>query len=100
MEGLTIRVENGDLVIRIDAKTLAFAAIHLPQHDGQPLEVDDEDKLVRDVIGQLGKEDDDGSTVVTTMLDRAIIDAWEDGSDAFVEEDEKHRFSTEKENDQ
>lgn len=85
---LQVSVEDGALIIKIGVNTLAFSAENGPLSDNydpvkfpEPVKVIDPQKFALDVrfalVDELGE---DGSTIVTQMLDRAIEEASENGS--------------------
>lgn len=89
---LTIQIEEDELVIRVGVDTLALAASHSPYFfnpDEPYLEeymgIDNPYILMEDVIRELNKEKEDGTTPVHLLLDDAIYSAYEDGSLAFKE---------------
>ena len=45
-------------------------------------------QLARDLVHQLNTEDEDGTTPVHVMLDQAVIEASEQGAEAFAYLDE------------
>lgn len=92
---LSVAVEGDELVIRIGIDTLAFSAEHCPlfyneeKHMGAMgpyVKVEDKVELAKDVIRAMQHEEEDGSTPLSDMFDKAIEDAAEDGSCAFTED--------------
>jgi hypothetical protein len=84
-------IENDQLVIRIGIDTLHYSAEHCPLlYDGTVENCDppyckvlDKRELARDVIMELFREREDGSSPISDLLDEAILAAMEDGSEAF-----------------
>lgn len=94
---LQCKVEGEQLVIRIGVGTLAWAAQHCPllydnaKHKGSGpyVGIDNEHELAIDVCRELNAEEEDGTTPVHRLLDRAIFDAFENGSTGFSDEDDQ-----------
>lgn len=68
---------DGLLVIKIGVDTLAFAAENYPE---DPCKVLDAAGFTKDVIDQIIKEDEIGESLITNMLDKAILNAKNSGS--------------------
>lgn len=89
---LRVIVEPTELVIRIGLDTLKMAAEYCPLlFDGESKNCDppyckvvDTDELAKDVARMLDDEQEDGSSPVRDLIDRAILAAMDDGSLAFV----------------
>ncbi len=82
---LTVRIERDELVIRIGIGTLAFSAGECPlfyngELDRQDVRVTDPAEWASDVLCALAQEEEDGSTLVTELLDNAMSDAVDNGS--------------------
>lgn len=83
---LDCRVEGNQLVIRIGIDTLAFAAM---QNSGTSADiiygakVIDNREWAKDVRRELLREEEDGSSPLTNLLDRAMTSAAEEGSTAL-----------------
>lgn len=79
---LCCMIEDGELVIRIGIETLAFAAEHMNLSDGsgRSIRVCDVPEFAKDVRAELMREEEDGSSPLTNVLDKACLDAWEEGS--------------------
>lgn len=93
---LVAKIEGQQLVIRIGIDTLAYSAEHCPRlydydkHDGPPYcKVVNKEELAMDVIHELEREQEDGTTPLHLLLDQAIIDAMDGGSAAFAEGNDK-----------
>ena len=90
-ERLEVKVIRGRLIISIGIRTLAFAATESNENfqrgeEGQPmLRVVAALTAAHDVARVLRDEEEDGSTMVTALLDKAITKAWEDGGEGFDE---------------
>lgn len=83
---LTVKIEDGCVVIRIGIGTLAFAANNCDRfHDGEHYgyEVTDESKFAREVVGALNAEQEDGTTPVHILLDNAFEYVVGDGGEGI-----------------
>jgi hypothetical protein len=79
---LTVRIERGEVVIRIGIDTLKVAtelALHM-----ETTKVTDLKTWARSVVSELDREEEDGSTLVTRMFDKAYYNAMDQG-DAGIE---------------
>lgn len=81
---------DGDLVIRVSVGTLAHAALHSDYffdcaENGMPLKITDEDQFAESVARALNREEEDGSTPVTRMLDDAFEWVSEQGEEGVEE---------------
>lgn len=83
---------EGTLCIEIGVASLAFAATRGPLADKLDEELDDDrfqvtdaKRFAKDVLHELLYEGEDGSTLVTRMLDVAIEQAVNNGSEFFVD---------------
>lgn len=90
---LKVLIEREQLVIRIGVNTLKVAAENCPEffradHPQDPpfVKVLDELELAEDVLAQITGEEEDGATPLSTMFDKAIFEAFEQGSFAFEED--------------
>jgi hypothetical protein len=90
---LKVEVENDQLVIRIGINTLAIAAENCPEfyqeNDPPYVTVSDPLELANDVVRELSREQEDGTTPVHLLLDRAILAAFENGSLGFDDESDE-----------
>ena len=92
---LQVVVEPTELVIRIGFDTLKMAAEYCPLlFDGESkncdppyCEVTDANELAKDVARMIEDEQEDGSSPVRDLIDRAILAAMDDGSVAFKEDE-------------
>ena len=82
---LTVSMENGCLLISIGIDTLEHVVKHCPEFDDvAPMpELADIDVLCSDIIQELEREEEDGTTPVHRLLDKAIYAAMENGSEGF-----------------
>lgn len=84
---IRICAQDGDLVIRIPIGTMIYAFENDQSNEGWdgnqhvPPKVMNRDGFVADVLRQLGREEEDGTTPVHRMMDKAMLDAVEDGSE-------------------
>lgn len=89
------RIEDGMLVISVSISALSHAARHCPYFDfcretGGGVKITDEAAFAESVRRALNQEDEDGSTAVTRMLDKAfskVVDNGDDGVEAVEAED-------------
>lgn len=78
------KIEGDEIVIRIPKSSLSGAAYQgLDQ-----LGIEDEDEvdwnaLAIDMVSELNREEEDGTTLVNLALDQALINAGENGSSAL-----------------
>lgn len=83
--GLTVSVENDELVIRIGISALCFAVQHADQNIGDDgatnLRIKDEKAFAEDIVRELDDEDEEGQTVVHFLFDAAAEKAIENGSE-------------------
>lgn len=94
---LSVRLRNGRVVIEIGIATLATVARHMPAlevFDEEALEwfeprVPDPGAFARAVVATLNSEEEDGTTLVHVMFDRAIIEAIEQGAEGIVTGDDR-----------
>lgn len=86
-------VREGDWIVIAIHKSTLKNATELNQgleyysdeeDDYLPPKVVNLDQLVDDLIGELNREEEDGSTLITKALDDAIVNACENGSDAIL----------------
>lgn len=84
---LRAAIINGVLKISIGIGTLAFAAEHDDNLGFTDLTVMNQAEFAKDVLRELNREAEDGSTLVTRVLDKAITNAIEDGSIAVKTEE-------------
>lgn len=91
---LDAKVEDDKLIIEIGIDTLAGAFENGPDNNPYDDKIDDFIKLFKvvncegfahDVAGALNSEREDGSSILTDLLDKACIDAVYDGSEHVVE---------------
>jgi hypothetical protein len=83
-------VEDGCIVIRLAIKNLSMAvegAYALGAIDA-PMTVTDADEFANDVVSALNDEDEEGTTLVHQMFDKAFNHIGENGSLGIAVEDE------------
>jgi hypothetical protein len=88
---LTVRVERGEIVIRIGIDVVALSTEMAPHMDR--VKVTDRKEWARSVVAALDREEEDGSTPVTRMLDDAYYNAADQGEEGIkiIEgEDDEH----------
>ena len=78
-------IERGTLVIRLPIKNLPVVLQATPGvGEGQPwYRVTDAEAFAKDLMHELNREDDIGSTRVHRMLDEAILEAIEQGAEGI-----------------
>lgn len=83
---LRCKATGGDVDIAIEMATLCFAAENHPDFwDGVSpasvpnIKITDVQQFALEVAREINKESEDGSTLLTRMLDRAISNAVENG---------------------
>lgn len=84
---LRLGIENDELVIRVG---INFLDGHEYHPDLPALKFDDRYEWARDVIAELIREKEDGSTPLTDLLDSAMIAALENGSIGVSEDSPTH----------
>lgn len=87
------RIVKGALVIRIPARVLKFATENHPEfwdaeNDSNRLKVTDPKVWLEAVRNTLEKEEEDGSTMLTALLDKAVAEAVEQGEEGVSLDDE------------
>lgn len=90
-------VRDGDWVVIAIHKSTVKSAVELSTEleyfsdyaeDYLPAKVLDLDQLVDELVSELNREEEDGSTLITEALDKAVVNAIENGSEAVQVEDE------------
>ena len=85
-------VREGDWVVIAIHKNIIKNATELnqgleyysdEQEDYVPPKVVDLDQFVDDLVDELNREEEDGSTLITKALDDAVVNACENGSEAI-----------------
>ena len=82
------KIIDGKLVISLGIATLAHAARHSEYffncaESGTKLKITDEDAFAKSVANALNREEEDGSTPITRMLDEATEWVSEQGEDGI-----------------
>lgn len=85
---MAVKIKGGILTISIGVETLKSAAerheeFWLPMTDKYSMVVSDADRFAKDVLLELEREEEDGSTPVHLLLDKAIYQASEQGSEGL-----------------
>ena len=78
---LEVRIKGGQLFISIGIDTLCFAT----QFNFEDFKITDREGFAKDILNELEREEEDGTTLVHKMFDQAANSAVEDGSE-YVEE--------------
>lgn len=105
---LVTEIEDGELRIRIGIDTLKFSAENSPddricwfdEESGEFVahEITDACQFAQDVLRELNREEEDGTTPLHICIDNAIVGAIEDGSIAVSEEPKVTDFRRIREN--
>lgn len=92
---LVVRIFKGRLSITIGTDTLAFALQRI-ENWPEEVKVIDPKEFARDVLRELEREEEDGSTPVHRLLDKVGLAAMEQGSIgcAEIEPDPEPSIST------
>lgn len=86
---LEVKLENDVITISIGIDTLAFAAKHAPDGlfydklfnpEGPIKKIIDKKEFAKDVVYELQREEEDGTTMVHLLFDKAINDAVDNGT--------------------
>lgn len=77
---LKVRIEKGQLVLSIGIETLAFATMNGTSGYFDGLKITNPRGFARDVVAELEREQEDGTTPVHAMIDAAAEAAAEQGS--------------------
>lgn len=76
--GLKAEIRGGELVISIPVETLCFAVMQRDSMGG--LRVVDRDEFAKDILRELWREEEDGSTLLHHLFDKAATEAANQGS--------------------
>lgn len=82
-DGLEVSITDGRLVISVGANILVNALGS--DYIQPPYKIVDPAQAVKEIVRELKREEEDGTTVVHKMLDQAALDAWENGGEGFRE---------------
>ncbi len=97
---IQVEIIEGRLVVSIGVDTLATAVKYMPKLDEAFDEVEcvyieneitDADKLAAAIVDALDDEEEDGTTLVHRMLDKAALQAIHNGAEGIVTADDKLR---------
>jgi len=97
---VNVELLEGRLVISIGIDTLATAVRWMPSIDDAfdevegkyiETEITDADKLAEAIAEQIDDEEEDGTTLVHRMIDKAALRAIENGAEGIITADEKLR---------
>lgn len=91
LESLPLRcyIDHGVIHISIGQDILAFATVHHPDFEDEQFKIADAQILALDVVREINEEGEDGSTLLTRMLDQAILNAISDGTEGVIGKDDK-----------
>lgn len=86
--GLEVVIVGGKLHISIGVDALAWAAEHSPDFEDEwfepTIKITNPDKFAGDVVRELEKEQEDGTTQLHLLLDTAFRDAVDNGSEHCI----------------
>jgi hypothetical protein len=80
-EGLNVIIATGRLQISVGINALCHALQYGQYFDSNNIKITDEALFAREVLGELLVEEEDGSTLVHRMLDKAAERAYENGAE-------------------
>lgn len=89
LDPLSYKVVNGEIIIRMGIDTLAYCTQFLddfkPYDDEagdwvEKFRVSDSLEFAKDVVSEMSREEEDGSTPLTDFLDKVCINALDNGS--------------------
>ena len=80
LSGLEAVIENGELRISIGVDTLCFAVETGRGYGLGDITITDKQVFIQDILNEINREAEDGSTMVHQMLDKATSDAIENGA--------------------
>ncbi|MNN52161.1 hypothetical protein D3C81_1668440 [compost metagenome] len=88
----TVEVDGDQLVIRITTECLLHAVTCASQwpadEAGSPISIDNGSLLVQEIVHELQREDEQGTTPVHRLFDAAALAALDNGSQAVSYHDE------------
>lgn len=77
-----VKIEGDEIVIRVPIDATPFAAGYaMLRAWGQEYPVTDARVFAAELVRELRKEEEDGTTLVHTMLDKAVLNAVENGAE-------------------
>lgn len=79
---LKIELENERIVISVGISAFAYGVQHADSWD-EELKIEDETQFAKDVLRELQREDEQGSTDLFFLFDKAANKAVENGSAAI-----------------
>lgn len=88
-QGLSIEIADGRLCISIGVSALCHAATSGPYFDSicaesdQEITITDEDVFAKEIVRELHQEEENGTTLVHLMLDKAAERAVESGAEGI-----------------
>jgi hypothetical protein len=81
MSGLSVSIVDDALVISIGLDALKTAIENNPSYPLDKVTVTDIHAIAKEIVSELNREEEDGSTPVHRMLDRAFDNAIEQGAE-------------------
>lgn len=81
---LKVQIEGSEIVIRLPLDTLKHCTDFHPELDGD-VAITDIKVFADDVVAELEREEEDGTTPVRSMFDAVIVTAIENGSEGCEE---------------
>jgi hypothetical protein len=78
-------IEGDEIVIRIPLSALPRAVENAGDACGANLKLTDAAAFAPEFVRELNREEENGDTPIYKLLDRAIMDAWENGAEGIEE---------------
>lgn len=82
---LQVEVKEGILSISIGIETFKYCVNNYHDYDTFNFDITDADGFAKEVVRELEREQEDGTTPVHILLDKAANDAVDNGSQFWVE---------------
>lgn len=79
--GLQAEIIDGKIVISIGINVLAFACdTGHPENQANEFSIVDKDQFAKDIMNEITREEEDGTTPLHRLFDQATLDAIDQGS--------------------
>lgn len=76
---LTIKIINDELTISIGTNLVQHACVVGRSIGMEDIKITNENQFLESLVNQLNREEEDGSTLIHEMLDKAVSQMLEDG---------------------
>lgn len=89
---LTVGIEDQEIVIRLPISVLVLSADTAFEREyqvGHGIKVTDPETFAADVLAELEREDEEGTTTVHELFDQAMCAAVENGSEGVEESEDE-----------